>query len=517
MRAVISVYDKTGIVDFARQLVELGVEIVSSGGTAAELRGAGVPVIEVSEVTNFPEMLDGRVKTLHPAIHAGILARRDDPEHMRTIAEHGIKPVDLVVSNLYPFQADPSIEMIDVGGPSLIRAAAKNHAFVTVLVDPDDYEPVVAELRMYREVTEPTRRRLAEAAFALTASYDARIAAWFNRNNQKLFPKRLTLPLERALDLRYGENPHQQAAFYRLELDAGRADSRPDGGDRPKYPTLGTLRQIHGPELGFNNLLDMDGAVNAVSAFAEPTIAIIKHTNPCGLASRPELAEAYRQALAGDSISAYGGILGSNRPIDLATAEAMGKSFVEVVVAPGYEPDALERLRKRAKTRLVELPGDWSVQPGAYTDLDLRRVRGGLLVQTLDFDSPNLGFEVVSQRPPTAEEREDLIFAWKVIRHVKSNAIVLVRDRALLGVGAGQMSRVESVDIAVRKAGDRAAGSVLASDAYFPFADGVEVAVRAGVRAIIQPGGSIRDKETIAAADAAGAAMVFTGERHFRH
>ncbi len=507
MRALISVYDKAGIADFAAKLAALGVELVSSGGTAGELRKAGLEVVEVSDVTQFPEMLDGRVKTLHPAIHGGILARRDSEEHMQTLQQHGIKPIDIVVSNLYPFQSEPSIEQIDIGGVTLIRAAAKNYQFVTILVDPRDYEGVLSELKMYGQVTEPTRRRLAEAGFALTAGYDAQIAAWFNRNNQKLFPDRLAIGLEKALDLRYGENPHQQAAFYRLD--------RP-GAD---YPNLAGLRQLHGPELGFNNLLDLDAAVNCAAAFGEPTVAIIKHTNPCGLASRDDLVDAYREALAGDPVSAYGGILGCNRPVDAALVTAMSKSFVEVMVAPAYEPEALEMLRARTKsrTRVVEVPGDWSIQPAPYTDLDFRRVRGGMLVQTLDFDSANLGFDVVSQRQPTDDERADLLFAWKVGRLVKSNAIVLVRQQALLGVGAGQQSRLDSVDIAVKKAGERAKGSVLASDAFFPFADGVEAAVRAGISAIIQPGGSIRDKEAIAAADAAGVAMVFTGERHFRH
>ncbi|HUZ77901.1 MAG TPA: bifunctional phosphoribosylaminoimidazolecarboxamide formyltransferase/IMP cyclohydrolase [Chloroflexota bacterium] len=505
MRALISVYDKTGIAEFATQLAALGAELVSSGGTAATLRAAGLSVLDVASVTNFPEILDGRVKTLHPAIHAGILARRDSQEHLATLAEHGIVAIDLVVSDLYPFRAEPSIEQIDIGGVALIRAAAKNREFVTIVVDRADYEPVLAEIKLYGAVTEPTRRRLAAVAFGLTATYDAHIAAWLNRQEERLFPARLAVPLERTRDLRYGENPHQQAAFYQLE--------RPGAG----YPSIAGLKQLHGPELSFNNLLDVDAAIQVASAFSEPTIALIKHGNPCGLATRPRLLDAYREALAGDPVSAYGGILGANRPLDLETVAAMAKSFVEVMVAPGYAPDALERLAKRARTRVLEAPGNWAEQPSPYQDLDLRRVRGGVLVQTLDFDSPDLGFQVATRAQPTPEQRRDLLFAWKAIRHVKSNAIVLVRDCALLGVGAGQQSRVGAVEIAIGKAGDRAQGAVLASDAYFPFADNVEAAAKGGVSAIIQPGGSIRDAECIDAANAAGLVMVFTGERHFRH
>ncbi|MGH2520041.1 MAG: bifunctional phosphoribosylaminoimidazolecarboxamide formyltransferase/IMP cyclohydrolase, partial [Chloroflexota bacterium] len=450
MRALISVFHKTGIAELATQLAGLGVELVSSGGTAATLRAAGLSVLDVASVTHFPEILDGRVKTLHPAIHAGILARRDSQEHMATLEEHGIVAIDLVVSDLYPFRADPSIEQIDIGGVSLIRAAAKNREFVAVVVDRADYEPVLAEIKLYGAVTEPTRRRLAAVAFGLTANYDAHIAAWLNRQEERLLPAHLAVPLERTRELRYGENPHQQAAFYTLE--------RPGAG----YPSIAGLKQLHGPELGFNNLLDVDAAIQAASAFSEPTIALIKHGNPCGLATRPRLLDAYREAWAGDPASAYGGILGSNRRLDLETVVAMAKSFVEVMVAPGYAPDALERLAKRARTRVLEAPGDWAEQPSPYQDLDLRRVRGGVLVQTLDFDSPELGFQVATRAQPSAEQRRDLLFAWKAIRHVKSNAIVLVRDCALLAVGAGQQSRVGAVQIAISKAGERSQGAVLA-------------------------------------------------------
>lgn len=481
----------------------LGVELISSGGTAAELRKVELPVNEVAELVGFPEILDGRVKTLHPAIHGGILARRDVPEHMQQLEQHGITPIDVVVVNLYPFAGQPSIELIDIGGVALIRAAAKNHDAVAVLTDPADYSVVLSELKLYHEVTEPTRRRLAARAFAHTAGYDARIAAWLNST---VFPEQLPLALDRAMDLRYGENPHQQAAFYTL------ARTEP-----AQYPTLANMRQLHGKELSFNNLLDMDAAVNCASSFAETCVAIIKHNNPCGLALRPNLVDAYREALAGDPISAYGGVIATNRPVNLATAEAMAGLFIEVIAAPHFESEALERLQKRANVRLVELPGDWNQQPSTYQDLDFKHVRGGMLAQTLDFDAQQLGFEVVTEKRPTAEQVDDLKFAWKVARQVKSNAIVLAQNHAIVGVGAGQMSRVESVDIAIGKAGERAKSSVLASDAFFPFADGVEHAIAAGVAAAIQPGGSTHDPEVIAAADAAGIPMVFTGERHFKH
>jgi phosphoribosylaminoimidazolecarboxamide formyltransferase / IMP cyclohydrolase len=448
-------------------------------------------------------MLDGRVKTLHPAIHGGILARRDVPDHLEQLERQGIAPIDLVVCNLYPFATEPSIELIDIGGVALLRAGAKNHDAVAVLAQPADYDMVLSELKLYREVTEPTRRRLAAEAFALTASYDARIAAWLR---ETLFPDQLALGLGKSLELRYGENPHQQAAFYTLA-----------GEEAAAFPSLANMRQLHGKELSFNNLLDMDGALNCAAAFDEPCVAIIKHTNPCGLAVRHELADAYRQALAGDPVSAYGSVIACNRVVDTATAEAMNDLFIEVLLAPGFESRALEILQGKKNRRLMELPGDWSSQPSPYADLDYKRVRGGFLVQSRDFDARELGFDVVTKAQPTAEQVEDLKFAWKAVRHVKSNAIVLAANRMLLGVGAGQMSRVESVDIAVGKAGDRGPGSVLASDAFFPFADGLEHAIAAGISAAIQPGGSTHDPEVIAAADKAGIAMVFTGERHFKH
>ena len=503
MRAVLSVYDKTGLVPFARGLEQLGVELISSGGTAGELRRAGLPVREVADITGFPEILDGRVKTLHPAVHGGILARRDKPEHLEQLERHGIAPIDIVVCNLYPFASEPSIELIDIGGVALLRAAAKNHEAVAVVIEPADYDVVLSELKLYHQVTEPTRRRLAAEAFALTAAYDARIARWLG---ETLFPDQLALGLEKSLELRYGENPHQQAAFYTLA-----------GEEAAAFPNLAAMRQLHGKELSFNNLLDMDAALSCAAAFDEPCVAIIKHTNPCGLAVRLELADAYRQAFAGDPVSAYGSVIACNRPVDAATVEAMDDLFIEVLAAPAFEPRALEVLQSKKNRRLMEMPGDWARQPSPYADLDFKRVRGGFLVQSRDFDARELGFQVVTQAQPTAEQVEDLTFAWKAVRHVKSNAIVLASERMLVGVGAGQMSRVESVDIAVAKAGDRARGAVLASDAFFPFADGLEHAISAGVGAAIQPGGSTRDAEVIAAANKAGIAMVFTGERHFKH
>jgi len=502
LRALLSVFDKSGLLPFAQGLHSLGVELISSGGTAASLRDAGLPVREVAEVTGFPEMLDGRVKTLHPAIHGGILARRDKQDHLDQLAAAGIGAIDLVVCNLYPFASDPSIELIDIGGVTLLRAAAKNHDAVAAIANPADYDMVLSELRMYHEVTEPTRRRLAQEAFALTASYDAEIADWFSHG---LFPDRLPLGLVKSMDLRYGENPHQQGAFYAL---AG-ADVR--------WPNLAEMKQLHGKELSFNNLLDMDAAVGCASAFEGPCVAIIKHTNPCGLAVRTALVDAYNDALAGDPVSAFGSVIACNRPVDAATAQAMDALFVEVLVAPGFAEDALPILQSKKNRRLIEMPGDWAAQPDHFRELDFKRVRGGFLVQTRDVDAQRLGFEVATKAQPTTAQIEDLKFGWKVCRHVKSNAIVLVSGGMLVGVGAGQMSRVESVDIAVSKAGDRAKGSVLASDAFFPFADGLEHAIAAGISAAIQPGGSTRDQEVIDAADKAGIPMVFTGERHFKH
>ena len=518
MRAIISVSDKTGVVQFARMLEILGYEIYSSGGTHRALQEAGIAVRSVSDLTGFPEMLDGRVKTLHPAVHAGILARRDVPEHGRQLAEAGFGFIDLVAVNLYPFvqtvtggdvSLETALENIDIGGPTLIRAAAKNFPSVVVVVDPADYDTVIAQLHK-GELGLDMRRRLAQKAFQHVASYDTAIAEYLRREEPG-FPEQLTVALERKLALRYGENPHQEAAFY-----AERSVRSP--GPRG----VAAAEQLHGKELSYNNILDADAAWNAAIDFPEPTVVIVKHTNPCGLASREDLTEAFRLAFEGDPVSAFGGIVAVNRPVTRALAEAIRETrspssgqrlFLEIVVAPDYEPEALDVLRKSRDLRVLRIPAT-----GAPAGLQYRSVSGGVLVQGFDtYPDERLELRTVTRRAPTPAELADLRFAWKAVKHVKSNAIVLVKDRALVGMGAGQPNRVTSVHLAARAAGDRAAGSVLASDAFFPFPDNVELAAEAGVTAIVEPGGSIRDDEVIRAADAHNLAMVFTGVRHFRH
>ncbi|MES2177337.1 MAG: bifunctional phosphoribosylaminoimidazolecarboxamide formyltransferase/IMP cyclohydrolase [Gemmatimonadota bacterium] len=508
-RALLSVSDKTGLIDFARVLHATGWELISTGGTARAIREASIPVTDVSDVTNFPEMLDGRVKTLHPAVHGGLLARRDLPEHMQAIAEHAIEPIDLVVVNLYPFQqtasrADASpedvIEQIDIGGPSMLRSAAKNFASVTTVVDPADYAPVLALLASGRDDID-ARRRLAAKVFEHTAAYDSAIAAWFAGQRSDPFPDRICLPLEKAQDLRYGENPGQAAAFY---------VERKGGG-------LAGLKQHGGKELSFNNLLDLEGALLAIEPFGEETCcAIIKHTTPCGLATGSDPLSAYTKALACDPVSAFGSVISFSTPVDEAAANAVSSLFVECVVAPAYAPAALEVLLRKKNLRVLEGRATWSSKA-----LDYKRVRGGLLVQqrppaVID----DAKWSVVTKRQPTAEERRDLLFAWRAVASVKSNAIVLARDGATIGIGAGQMSRVDAAFLAVHKAGlaeHATAGSALGSDAFFPFRDGVDQAAGAGVRAIVQPGGSVRDADVIAAADEHDIAMIFTGVRLFRH
>ena len=495
-RALVSVYDKAGLVDLARGLDKAGVQIVSTGSTAGVIRDAGVEVTDVSDVTGFPEILDGRVKTLHPAVHAGILADPAKPAHGEALAEHGFTPFDLVVVNLYPFSSDPSIELIDIGGPTMVRAAAKNHAGVAVVVDPADYEPVVAEIERDGGLSDERRRELAAKAFSVIAEYDAQIAAWFAAG--EAFPAQLTPTYRKAQDLRYGENPHQAAAYY---VEAGAWG-------------LGSARQLHGKELSYNNLLDTDAAWGAVCDFDEPCVAIIKHMNPAGLALGATIAEAYAPALAGDSVSAFGGIVAANREIDGDAARQIVEVFTEVVVAPGFSDEALEVLQAKKNMRilLVERP-----QPPARP-LVARSISGGLLLQDADMapEQPET-WTVATQTQPDDATMAELRFAWTACKHVKSNAIVLTRDRAVVGVGAGQMSRVDSVRIAVQKSGGRHAGAVLASDAFFPFRDGPDAALEAGIRAIVQPGGSVRDEEVIAACDERGVPMVFTGRRHFRH
>jgi phosphoribosylaminoimidazolecarboxamide formyltransferase/IMP cyclohydrolase len=513
-RALLSVSDKTGVVDFAAGLVELGVEILSTGGTARLLRESGLEVRDVSEVTGFPEMLDGRVKTLHPKVHGGILAVRSNPEHRKQVAEHGIELIDLVVVNLYPFEktaAKPGvtleelIENIDIGGPSMIRSAAKNFQDVTVVVDATDFSLVLAELRGNKgSISRETRARLARKAFATTAAYDGAISTTLQRWAEgAALPERLHLNYRKALDLRYGENPHQRAALYVDPAAGGRG--------------LASARHLQGKELSFNNLVDLEAAWRLVREFDEPTTVIIKHTNPCGVGSAATLAESYQRALEVDPVSAYGSVIALNRPMDAETAEAMRKLFVEAVVAPGYEPAALERLGERKNLRLL----DMVVAPGDEEGLQLKAIGGGLLVQSPDtLGACPQDWKCVTERQPTESEMRGLVFAWRVVKHVKSNAIVYAREGVLVGVGAGQMSRVDSVRLGAAKARElkhALEGTVVASDAFFPFPDGVEQAARAGASAVVQPGGSVRDKEVIEAANRLGLAMMFTGARHFRH
>ncbi len=502
-RALISVSDKSGLVDLARGLCDLQVELIASGGTAKSLREAGLPVQDVSDITGFPEILGGRVKTLHPAVHGGILARRT-PEHLAELESHGLAPIDLVVCNLYPFAqtvAGPdvtladAVEQIDIGGVTLLRAAAKNHENVAVICDPADYDQVLDAVRA-GSLDDGLRQRLALKAFQHTASYDAAIAGYLAGVVEPYtsFPATLTLPYQRVATLRYGENPHQAAALYS------------PAGQPAAYEQLG------GKEMSYNNWLDMDAAWGLAQEFDAPTVCIIKHTNPCGVASAASLAEAYPLALASDPVSAFGGIIALNRTADLAMAEAMADLFVEVVIAPDYTEEALAKYRRKANLRILRAAAT------PETTLSLRTIQGGLLAQIPDVQiEPAASWQVVTQRQPTADELDGLDFAWRVAKHVKSNAIVFVKGEATVGVGAGQMSRVDSVYLAARRAGERAKGSVLASDAFFPFPDGVEAAAAAGVTAVVQPGGSMRDQDVIAACDRLGLAMCFTGARHFRH
>jgi phosphoribosylaminoimidazolecarboxamide formyltransferase/IMP cyclohydrolase len=518
-RALLSVSDKTGLVDFARALSSRGIALISTGGTARTIAEAGLPVTDVASVTGFPEMLDGRVKTLHPAVHGGILARRDVPEHLAAIGEHGIQPIDLVVVNLYPFAEtvargagfEECVENIDIGGPSLIRAAAKNHDSVTVVTDPADYGAVLEELAAHDGATTlALRRRLAGLAYARTGAYDAAIAQWFARVQDETFPETLAIGGRLKQRLRYGENPHQAAAFY--------------VGGEPR-PGIATAQQLQGKELSFNNLNDTDAAYELVAEFDAPAVAIIKHANPCGVATGMALREAYEKALACDPTSAFGGIIAVNRPLDAPTAEAIAKLFAEVVIAPAIEPEARALLARKSALRLLAAG---ALPDPAAPGTTLRSLAGGYLLQTRDNGRITESvLKVVTRRAPTAAELADLLFAFRVCKHVKSNAIVYAKNGATVGIGAGQMSRVDSSRIAAWKAAEagKAAGlaasptegSVVASDAFFPFADGLEAAVAAGATAVIQPGGSVRDQEVIAAADAAGIAMVLTGMRHFRH
>jgi phosphoribosylaminoimidazolecarboxamide formyltransferase / IMP cyclohydrolase len=514
-RALLSVSDKTGIVELARALAALGIELLSTGGTAKLLEKEGVPVKEVSAHTGFPEMLDGRVKTLHPKIHGGLLARRDDAGHMAALRDAGIAPIDLLVVNLYPFQAtvadpdcrfDDAIENIDIGGPTMLRAAAKNHAGVAVVVDPDDYGRLLAELKSKGSVGEALRFELARKVFAHTAAYDGAIANYLfsldEARKRGEYPAVLNVQLHKIQDLRYGENPHQSAAFYR--------DARPVEGSLARY------QQLQGKELSYNNIADSDAAWECVKSFADAACVIVKHANPCGVATGDSPLDAYRKAFKTDPVSAFGGILAFNRALDRAAAEAIGGQFAEVVIAPRVDAEARKVLEKKANVRVLEVPLSHESQAHDY-----KRVGGGVLVQTSDVHSlQREDCKVVTKKQPSETQWRDLLFAWNVAKYVKSNAIVYCAGGMTLGVGAGQMSRVDSARIAALKAQEAKlslSGSVVASDAFFPFRDGLDVVVGAGAGAVIQPGGSLRDAEVIGAADEKGVAMVFTGVRHFRH
>jgi phosphoribosylaminoimidazolecarboxamide formyltransferase/IMP cyclohydrolase len=510
-RALLSVSDKRGIVDFARGLAELGVEVVSTGGTATELESAGLTVRAVEDLTGFPEIMDGRVKTLHPKLYAGLLAVRDDPDHMQAAADHEVEFVDLVCVNLYPFERTAArrgagdaeiIENIDIGGPTMIRAAAKNHAFAAVVVKPESYDAVLEELSMSGGMLSmSTRESLAGEAFSYTARYDTAISRWFAEREED-FPPLFVRAFEKVVDLPYGENPHQRAAYYQQV------------GNR--MHVLSMVQQHHGKQLSFNNLLDLDSARALVRDFEVPACAIVKHNNPCGVALGRDAAGAYAGAFATDPLSAFGGVIALNRPVDAVLAKVIAEQFVEVLIAPGFDEEALAVLGEKPNVRLLE---DQERRVPLPSEFDIRQVAGGMLVQDPDTGHDDRDeMEVVTQRRPSEQEWSDLLFAWRVCRHVRSNAIVLVRELTTVGIGAGQMSRVDSVRLAVEKArAEGLPGSSLASDAFFPFADGPALAIEAGVTAIVQPGGSKRDDEVVAAADEAGVAMVFSRRRHFRH
>jgi phosphoribosylaminoimidazolecarboxamide formyltransferase/IMP cyclohydrolase len=512
--ALLSVSDKRGLVPFAQGLVRLGFELLSTGGTLSALQAAGVPARKVSEHTQSPEILGGRVKTLHPRIHGGILGRLDVESDTAEMATHGIPAISLVAVNLYPFRQTVAsgapeadvIEQIDIGGPAMVRAAAKNFRHVTVVVDPDDYEAVLAELEKARAVGEETRRRLMRKAFAHTAAYDASIAGWLGAQAQEPFPQELSLTFQKVQPLRYGENPHQRGAFYREH-------------GAPSEPTVAFSRVLQGKELSYNNLLDLDAALGLVLEFPEqPCAVIIKHNTPCGVALEASLTAAYRTARAIDEVSAFGGIVALNREVDKACAEALAETFLEAVIAPAYSPEATQVLAAKKNLRLLEAgPALGSPQARPRPQLEARSVSGGLLLQDKDALEPALEWKVVTKRAPTPEEERALRFAWRVCKHVKSNAIVFSREDRLLAAGGGQTSRVDSAKIAAARGGAALKGSAVASDAFFPFRDGLDEAARAGATCVIQPGGSVRDAELIAAADEHGMAMVVTGVRHFRH
>lgn len=508
-RALISVYDKTGIVDFVKKLVDLGWDIISTGGTARALSEAGIDVIDVSEITQFPECFDGRVKTLHPRIHGGLLALRDNKEHVKTMKELEIAPIDMVVNNLYPFKQtilkegvthEEIIENIDIGGPSMLRAAAKNYKYVTVVIDPSDYDKVLEELEAKGQVSIETKTYLAAKVFQHTSNYDTLISNYFNKIANIELPDIITFTYEKKQDLRYGENPHQKAAFY-TQIDGIEG-------------TLSEAVQLHGKELSFNNINDTNGALEILKEFEEPTVVAVKHTNPCGIGSGETIEEAFEKAYEGDKVSIFGGIIAANRKINENTAKMINDIFIEVVVAPSYTDNALEILKSKKNIRILKLD---NINNKNYRAYDMKKVLGGILVQDRNQLLLKDELKVVTDRKPTEKEMEDLLFAWKAVKNVKSNGIVIAKDKGTVAIGPGQVSRIWALENAIKQGEERVKGSVMASDAFFPFADSVEAAHRAGITAIIQPGGSIRDNESIEACNKYGIAMVFTGVRHFKH
>jgi len=510
LRAIVSVSNKSGLVDFVRKLTDLKVDIYSTGGTKKAMEAEGIKVHSVSEITGFPEILDGRVKTLHPMVHGGILARRDLKQHMDELKKNKIEPIDMVVVNLYPFvetvakpkvSLEEALENIDIGGPTMIRAAAKNFPSVLVVVDPEDYDPIIEKLKQ-DEVSLEDRKKLAQKAFQHVAMYDTAISQYLR--GTELFPQEMTIAMRRLYSLRYGENPHQKAAIYAEQFVGQR------------QPGMTAAKLLHGPELSFNNFLDLEAAWKTACDFEEPTVAIVKHNNACGLCSNKDLVEAYKRALAGDPISAFGGIVAVNRHMDLALASEIDKTHYDCIIAPSYDDAAAEIFKRKKNLRLVSLPV-WT-QKGKTGLIDLRQISGGFMAQEQDYyTEEEFKPRTVSKREPTKTELRDMLFGWKAVKHIKSNGIVIVKDNTLLGMGTGQPNRVVSAELSLKRAGEAAKGAVLASDAMIPFPDTVEVAGKGGVTAVIQTGGSIRDKEVIAAADALGMAMVFTGIRHFRH
>ncbi|MCP8969837.1 bifunctional phosphoribosylaminoimidazolecarboxamide formyltransferase/IMP cyclohydrolase [Ectobacillus ponti] len=508
-RALVSVSNKEGIVEFVKGLIEQGVEVISTGGTKKLLQENGLQVIGISEVTGFPEIMDGRVKTLHPSIHGGLLAVRDNETHMAQAEELGIQPIDFVVVNLYPFKETVSkpdvtfadaIENIDIGGPTMIRSAAKNHAYVTVVVDPADYGTVLAELQESGDVSQEQKRRLAAKVFRHTAAYDALISEYLTKQVGEESPETVTVTFEKKQDLRYGENPHQKASFYKSPFAAA--------------SSIAYAQQLHGKELSYNNINDADAALGIVKEFTEPAVVAVKHMNPCGVGVGETIGEAYARAYAADPVSIFGGIVAANREIDKATAEKLHEVFLEIVIAPSFTAEALEVLQSKKNLRLLTV----DIEKAAAASKKLTSVQGGLLVQEEDVLSlEDANVTIPTKRQPTEQEWEDLKLAWKVVKHVKSNAIVLAKDNMTVGVGAGQMNRVGAANIAIAQAGEKAQGAALGSDAFFPMDDTVEAAAKAGVTAIIQPGGSIRDEDSIKKADEYGITMVFTGVRHFKH